>query len=686
MPEVLQKPTAPVADIPEQTPRRGRKSLLCFTVFPVSIIVMELIFKIFTADSFFDLGLVFMPLFSVAIGTILSVICTCFSEKTNRRLAKLLLFALAFVFSVQIVYHWCFDKYLILYSITAGGAGQIIEDGIVETTLKTIRACAFPILLTFCPAVLGCIFIGKRGLRFSKINWRKGLITALCAIGFRLLVILLVLLIPSSAELYRQAFNPNLTASTFGLISTELMDFRYNVLGIGKSSEINVSSGATGEDQPVQMTYQPWKMDFDFDALAAQESDEDLRALHEYFSKRQATMQNSYTGMFEGYNLIYITAEGFSPYAIDETLTPTLYKMYSKGFQFQNFYTPIWGVSTSDGEYVNCTGLIPKSGVWSFYRSGEQRNNMCFTMGRQFLKLGAEQVYAYHPHTYTYYHRDISHPNMGYTYKGYGNGLEDKITKCWPESDLQMIEATADEYISSTEPFHAYYMSVSGHLEYSFTGNAMAKKNKALVEHLNYSDRVKAYIACNIELDRAMEALLGKLEAAGVADKTLIVIAPDHYPYGLEDKENDDKYHYFTELLGHPVESNFELYKSVLLMYSPSMQQPVTVDKYCSNLDILPTLSNLFNMQHDSRLLMGRDILSDSEQLVVFDNRSFITGKGMYNAAEKTFTLFPGQTVENTGEYLAAYKKEVNNMFLASAGILDYDYYGILFHTKATKK
>ena len=121
-------------------------------------------------------------------------------------------------------------------------------------------------------------------------------------------------------------------------------------------------------------------------------------------------------------------------------------------------------------------------------------------------------------------------------------------------------------------------------------------------------------------------------------------------------------------------------------MYSPSMRQPVTVDKYCSNLDILPTLSNLFNMQHDSRLLMGRDILSDSEQLVVFDNRSFITGKGMYNAATKSFTLFPGQTLENTEEYLAAYKKEVNNMFLASAEILDYDYYGILFHTKATKK
>ena len=33
---------------------------------------------------------------------------------------------------------------------------------------------------------------------------------------------------------------------------------------------------------------------------------------------------------------------------------------------FDNFYTPLWGVSTSDGEYVTTTGLIPKSGVWSY--------------------------------------------------------------------------------------------------------------------------------------------------------------------------------------------------------------------------------------------------------------------------------------------------------------------------------
>ena len=112
------------------------------------------------------------------------------------------------------------------------------------------------------------------------------------------------------------------------------------------------------------------------------------------------------------------------------------------------------------------------------------------------------------------------------------------------------------------------------------------------------------------------------------------------------------------------------------------MKNGVDVEKYCSSLDILPTLNNLFGMEHDSRLMMGRDIFSDSEPLVVFANRSFITGKGMYNAVTKTFTPFAGQTVEDEAAYVEAYKAEVNNMFLVSAEILDRDYYGILFGTK----
>lgn len=659
---------------------------LSFLIFPVVIIYMELIFKALTTPEFFNEGLIFVPVYSLTGGLFLSVVCSCFSERVNNILARSFTFALALIFSTQIVYYWCFSKYLILYSIGVGGADQIIEEGIVDKTLITIKECIIPVLLLFLPAVLSLFFVGeKRGLSFAKITVKARFSAFLGSVTLHFLAILLAVLIPVTSEIYYQAFDPNLSAAYFGLLHTEYQDIKYNILGSEHPSdiEVNTSSDIAAVNPPENEKKGNWQMDIDFDKLMQGETDKEVLELHKYFKNRTPSEKNNYTGMFEGYNLIYITAEGFSQYAIDEKLTPTLYKMYNSGFRFNNFYTPIWGVSTSDGEYVNCTGLVPKSGVWSLYRSGEQKNNMCFTMGRQFLNAGVEKVYAYHPHTYKYYRRDISHPNMGYDYKGIGNGLEGKIKETWPESDYEMIAATADEFISKDKRFHAYYMSVSGHLDYDFKHNSMSNKNKKLVENLPYSNTAKAYIACNIELDRAMELLLSKLEAAGVADKTLIVISPDHYPYGLEDKNSEDKYHYFSELAGHTVEPNFEIYKSVLLMYSPSMKKSVEVNKYCSSMDVLPTISNLLNFEFDSRLLMGRDILSSSPAMVVFLDRSFITDEGMYNATDRIFTDFNGKVKECAN--LAEYKTEVNNMFLASAGILDNDYYGIVFGTRKTR-
>ena len=97
-------------------------------------------------------------------------------------------------------------------------------------------------------------------------------------------------------------------------------------------------------------------------------------------------------------------------------------------------------------------------------------------------------TYAFHDGRYKYYNRHLSHPNMGYTYKACGNGLE-KLMKCkiWPQSDLEMINATFDMY-ANEEHFMTYYMSISGHLEYNFDGNNMAYKNRNLTKDLDKSN------------------------------------------------------------------------------------------------------------------------------------------------------------------------------------------------------
>lgn len=653
---------------------KKRKKLDILMVFFIAVIYMEIVVKIFCCPRILDMGLVYIALFSFGIALILKGICSLWKKKVNKILAGLILIILFLIYSAQAVYQRFFGKFFVLYSVAAGGIGQITGEGMAGSTVSAIISAIPVILLLSVPLFFYFIFERKYVRARKQNGWHKA-VFPIVGLAVYMSVMLLVSTLPSTKSAYRGTFDADLAVQKFGLLNMEVLDFGYNILGVEQEIEL-VSTGEIVSEEPEEIIYEPNIMDIDFDALLASETDENVKVLHQFFASEEPTYQNEYTGMFEGYNLITITAEGFYPYAIDEELTPTLYKMMNEGFQFTNFYTPIWGVSTSDGEYVGCTGLLPKSGVWSFYKSGSI--SMPFCLGNQFEKLGVNIRKAYHNHTYDYYERDISHPNMGYDYKGlYGGLTTEQIAPTWPESDLQMIEATADEFVTNEEQFLGYYMTVSGHLEYNKGGNYIANKNWSLVEHLECSDKLKAYYACNIELDRAMEVLLQKLETAGVAEKTVIAISADHYPYGLE-SDSGDKYQYFNELVGHTVETNFELYKGIFILYNPGMEEPIVIDKYSSSVDILPTISNLFNLEYDSRLLMGKDILSDEEPLVIFVNRSWITDKGRYNANTQTFEVFDEESFSSEEEK-TAYVQKINNVvanrFQVSAMILETDYY-----------
>jgi phosphoglycerol transferase MdoB-like AlkP superfamily enzyme len=291
---------------------------------------------------------------------------------------------------------------------------------------------------------------------------------------------------------------------------------------------------------------------------------------------------------------------------------------------------------------------------------------MPFALGNQF-RAGGYESRAYHNNTYTYYNRDRSYPTMGYTYKGLGSGLEVRAT--WPESDLEMIELSTSDYVGRT-PFHVYYLSVSGHMEYSFENNYMAAKNKAAVEKLPYSDSVKAYIACSIELEYALAELVSRLDTAGELENTVIALSADHYPYGLSQKA-------YEELAGKTLDRTFEIYENSFLLWSASMKAPIVVDKACSSLDIVPTLSNLFGLPYDSRLLFGTDILSSSYPTVLFQDRSFINGKIKFDAAHQVITM-TGE--EDVGEdEIRGFLKDVAERFRFSAKVIETDYYRRLF-------
>ena len=165
---------------------------------------------------------------------------------------------------------------------------------------------------------------------------------------------------------------------------------------------------------------------------------------------------------------------------------------------------------------------------------------------------------------------------------------------------------------------------------------------------------------------------LSQLEEADKLKDTVIVLSADHYPYGLTDEQ-------YSELLGHPVDQVFEIFKNTLVLWSGDMEgTAVHVDKYCSSLDVMPTLSNLFGLSYDSRLIMGSDILSAEDPLVIFANYSFINAAGYYNSVTDQFTRWDGEAPDP--EEVSAMVAEVQNRVAYSGAVLDTDYYRLVLN------
>ena len=135
----------------------------------------------------------------------------------------------------------------------------------------------------------------------------------------------------------------------------------------------------------------------------------------------------------------------------------------------------------------------------------------------------------------------------------------------WPESDIEMINTSINDYIDSDKPFMTYYMTVSGHLDYDKESNSIVSKNWDMVKDLDYSDKAKAYLATQIELDRAMESLIKKLDDKGILKDTVIVMLADHYPYGLDLDE-------INELSSYKRDELFEINHNSLVIYNSAMK------------------------------------------------------------------------------------------------------------------
>ncbi len=622
------------------------------------IIFLELVYRGFIIGNILSVNTLMVILFSIPFIVIFSTITTIFNEKVNRVLNIILVSALTLVTLAQIVYYNFYDSIFSFFSLTTG-TGQVMQ--FWQMIIDVILRIWYIFVIILVPFILYLVFNKK--FSYKRPN-KTIIISEILAFILSFVGIFFVVKYDNKGiySLRRLLFSthaPMLTIDKTGLLTMEAVDVYRYMLGFEEEIYIEEKTEPVIKEETKEYNI----YNIDFDKLISETNDKNLISMHKYFKSVEATEKNKYTGLFKGKNLIFITAEAFDTIAINKDITPTLYKMANNSFVFNNYYQPLYPVSTSDGEYMNLISLIPKEGIWSFKKTSEL--SMPLGIGNMFKKEGYN-AYAFHNHSYKYYERNKSHPNIGFNYYGCGNGLEKKMNcKHWPNSDLEMVEASFDYFLKDDKPFLTYYMTVSGHLNYNFYGNNMASRNKKAVKDLKYSDAVKAYYATQIELDKALEKLLKTLDEKNLLEDTLIVLGPDHFPYGLTTKE-------MNEVSKTDRGDKFENYHTTLIMYNPSIER-TEINKVVSGLDLLPTIYNLYGIDYDSRLLMGRDIFSDSEGLAILSDRSWVTNKGTYNTVSKKFTSTTAEEV--TEEYINEINSIVYQKFSMSSLILDYDYY-----------
>lgn len=652
----------------------------------LSAAIPELTLHLATSDSvnsILNSGLFLGPGFAFVIALLVYALIRIVNVHWFSKTAAVILTVISFLFcTAQLIYYRIFGFFFSAFSMVNG-----TEAFQFWYTLLSQLLNALPLIILMAIPLLFYLVWGRKNITFQFRRSRAwGILPAAMAVALHVALILSLALwegtgAMSPYELYHSNSDPFYSINKLGFATAFRLDVQRLITGAEVSGSIHLDVPETQppteatlpeETEPEIETEPPTEppitsfpntLDIDFNLLVETTADMKIQQMHQYFANRTPSYKNEKTGLFEGCNLILITAEAWSHLIVDEVRTPTMYKLMHEGFYFTDFYVPDWGTSTTDGEYAFLTGTIPKANCWSFSESSD--NAMPLTMAQQLIAKGYG-AYAYHGHTYDYYNRDDYLQNLGYKYRAYGKGLP--VKKTWPESDLEVMQLSVDDFVAK-EPFTAYYMTISGHREFTFDGNVMARRNKDLVKDEPYSNNVRAYLSCQLELEKALTLLLEKLEEAGTLDNTVIVMTADHYPNGLTAKQ-------ISELLGHEVNTDFEIYQNGCIIYKPGMT-PETITEPCSHLDLLPTLSNLFGLEFDSRLYMGRDIFSEADPLVIFSDRSWITEDAMYNARTGNVISKTGDPIPD--EYIQRISNEVSNRFTVSSRILDYDYWDILF-------
>ena len=364
-----------------------------------------------------------------------------------------------------------------------------------------------------------------------------------------------------------------------------------------------------------------------------EENSEDIEFLNLAFADTEKN-NNKYTGIFKDKNIIFVQFEGLDNWLVTEEDTPTIYKMMNNGINFKNHFSYYnGGGSTFNSEFAVNTGFItPLSYTQNAYTFN--KNYFPYSMAHIFKELGYS-VNAFHMNSGEYYSRTVNYKNWGYD-KYYGlKDMFDYEDESYTLDRELILNETFNKLIFPEEgKFVDYIIAYSGHLPFTNTKGVCKllydEDHKPVIDENNEENtntEEETTVSTEVferepmteeecirrqakETDYMMQLLIENLEEKNLLNNTVIVAYSDHYLYTIEDKSILDRY---------KETSNNLINKTPFFIWSSNIEKK-TINKVTSQLNILPTVLNLWGINYNPNNYIGTDALDPNYEGIVFFN------------------------------------------------------------------
>lgn len=357
---------------------------------------------------------------------------------------------------------------------------------------------------------------------------------------------------------------------------------------------------------------------------------------------------NEYTGIFKDKNLIMIMMESIDNVVVDKRTMPTLYKMRKDGWNFTERYSALsTGGSTIATEFTSLTGLMYNN---AYYRIN---NNIYNESIPSVFKDNGYVTSFVHENNGVYYNREELHRNIGFDNTYF---LYDMLDPYEYYVDAQMV--TNDEVYNriipkdSDSPFMTMMVTIAGHGPYVDNGvcNEDEKAATSDIECFRYLAK---------RTDDLLDSLLKRLEEDGMLDDTVIVMYTDHqaylYDYTLEDLKMFNK-----------VDDEFNIKQLPFIIYSTDIKSK-KIDTLFNDIDMVPTIFNLFGIDYDENSYVGRDIFSSNhDNVIMFNDGSWYDGN--------IYSLNDG--IDRNDVYYKEVSDKVMNRIRLNDMLINTNYYG----------